>query len=193
MISVDKLTVKYGEKQVLNNFSCEIALGKINILTGKSGAGKTTLLNILMGLNDYYTGEIYGLKNNKISAVFQEDRLIENMTVNKNLTIVNDDMERINAALINTNMNNTLNSKVKELSGGMKRRVSIIRALITDFDILILDEPFVGIDMETLNRVIEYTKEVCKGKTIIIASHDENVYKYFDNYNIIKVKENNCG
>jgi len=193
MINVDKLTVKYGEKEVLKEFSCEITKGDVNIVTGKSGSGKTTFLNVIMGLNKDYSGSILGLEDKKISSVFQEDRLIDDMSVLKNLTIVNNDIERITEAMIAFDMDSSINEKVFELSGGMKRRIAIIRALIIEFDILILDEPFVGIDKLTLEKVIEYIKKVCEGKTIIIASHDENVYKYFSKYKIIKVKENNCG
>jgi len=193
MISIDVQNAGYEDKIVLKDFSCEILEGQLNVLIGKSGVGKTTLLNIILGLNSSYKGNIKGLENKKISAVFQEDRLMEDMSVYKNLMLVNKDRELMEKAIAGMGMDNILNVRVNKLSGGMKRRIALVRALIGEFDILVLDEPFVGIDKETLKKVIEYIKSAARGKTIIMASHDENLYEYFSEYNIIKVKENNCG
>ena len=193
MISIYVQNAGYEDKIVLKDFSCEILEDQLNVLIGKSGVGKTTLLNIILGLNSSYKGNISGLENKKISAVFQEDRLMEDMSVYKNLMLVNKNRELMEEAITGMGMDNLLNDRVNKLSGGMKRRIALVRALIGEFDILVLDEPFVGIDKETLKKVIEYIKRAARGKTIIMASHDENLYEYFSEYNIIKVKENNCG
>ena len=102
---------------------------------GKSGLGKTTLLRILMGLEKYDAGSIEGMENKKISAVFQEDRLCENLSAVTNVAIVcekNVTLQEIRKELENIGLSGSTEKPVKELSGGMKRRVAIIRSIMAD-------------------------------------------------------------
>ena len=164
-INIRNLTKKYGKKEIFKNFSLEIETGKVTALMGKSGFGKTTLIRILMGLEKYDEGKITGLENQKISTVFQEDRLCENLSAITNISIVcgkETSIREISAEL----------EKIKTLSGGMKRRVAIIRCIMAKSDIIIFDEPLKGLDEITKKNVINYLKEKIRGKTVIIVTHD---------------------
>ena len=189
-IELKNVDIKISDKYIVESFDGTFIDNDINLLIGKSGSGKTTILRALMGFIQIDKGEIKGLDNKKSSPVFQDDRLIESLSLIKNLNIVTADQEKIVKALKETEIYEARNKKVRELSGGMKRRAAIIRALLKESDLIIMDEPFVGIDKETLLKVMNYVKEMSAGKTLIIATHDENVHKYFDKNNFIYVKEN---
>ncbi|MBE6014276.1 MAG: ATP-binding cassette domain-containing protein [Lachnospiraceae bacterium] len=176
-IKLKNLSKSYGSEQVLSDFNYEFKDGSFTCIMGKSGAGKTTLLRILMGLEKPDGGVIEGVKESKLSAVFQENRLCENLTALLNVRIITDmsgkysdsDIRRCFARIgIDTDAKKTVN----EFSGGMKRRVAIVRALLADFDLLIMDEPLKGLDEETRNDVIELIKEYTRGKTVIMTTHD---------------------
>ena len=142
---------------------------------GKSGLGKTTLLRILMGLEKYDAGSIEGMENKKISAVFQEDRLCENLSAVTNVAIVcekNATLQEIRKELENIGLSGSTEKPVRELSGGMKRRVAIIRSIMADSDIVVFDEPFKGLDVETRKTAIEYLKKKLKDRTVIMVTHD---------------------
>ena len=174
-INIRNLTKKYGKKEIFKNFSLEIETGKVTALMGKSGFGKTTLIRILMELEKYDEGKITGLENQKISTVFQEDRLCENLSAITNISIVCEketSIREISAELEKIGLKESQNKPVKTLSGGMKRRVAIIRCIMAKSDIIIFDEPLKGLDEITKKNVIRYLKEKIRGKTVIIVTHD---------------------
>ena len=174
-INISNLTKKYGKKEIFKNFSLEIETGKVTALMGKSGFGKTTLIRILMGLEKYDEGKITGLENQKISTVFQEDRLCENLSAITNISIVCEketSIREISAELEKIGLKESQNKPVKTLSGGMKRRVAIIRCIMAKSDIIIFDESLKGLDEITKKNVINYLKEKIRGKTVIIVTHD---------------------
>ena len=174
-INIRNLTKKYGKKEIFKNFSLEIETGKVTALMGKSGFGKTTLIRILMGLEKYDEGKIKGLENQKISTVFQEDRLCENLSAITNISIVCEketSIREISVELEKIGLKESQNKPVKTLSGGMKRRVAIIRCIMAKSDIIIFDEPLKGLDEITKKNVINYLKEKIRGKTVIIVTHD---------------------
>lgn len=175
MIKIEKISKKFGENVVLNNLSLEIEENKVTAIMGKSGVGKTTLIRILLGLEKKDSGIITGLENKKISVVFQEDRLCDNLSPVLNVKLVTNKKikdDEIKKELIEIGLENSLKKKVNELSGGMKRRVAIVRAMMANSDLIILDEPFKGLDIETKNKVFLYLKEKIENKTIIIITHD---------------------
>ena len=174
-INIRNLTKKYGKKEIFKNFSLEIETGKVTALMGKSGFGKTTLIRILMGLEKYDEGKITGLENQKISTVFQEDRLCENLSAITNISIVCEketSIREISVELEKIGLKESQNKPVKTLSGGLKRRVAIIRCIMAKSDIIIFDEPLKGLDEITKKNVIRYLKEKIRGKTVIIVTHD---------------------
>ena len=144
---------------------------------GPSGCGKTTLLRILMGFEKPDAGSITGMPE-KLSAVFQENRLTEDFSGVENICLVLERgtrKERVELAewhLARMGLKDSMEQPVRELSGGMKRRVAIIRAVLAEANLILLDEPFKGLDEVTKDTVMEYFMESTKEKTTIVVTHD---------------------
>ncbi|MCI7657392.1 ATP-binding cassette domain-containing protein [Anaerotignum sp.] len=175
MIEIKHITKKYDDYTVFSDFSMEIQEGEVLCLMGKSGRGKTTLLRMLMGLEQPDTGSITGLTDKRISVVFQEDRLLPGFTVRQNLYSVCDDalqQERMMGILTALGLDAWIDREVSVLSGGMQRRVAICRALLVPYDLLILDEPFRGLDDKTKEITLKLVLEEKKGRTILLSTHD---------------------
>lgn len=170
------ITKRFGDKQVLNNLSLSFPSGQITCLNGPSGVGKTTLFRIISGLIKPDSGTVIGLpQDGRIGYVFQEDRLCEEFSVIENIALVGGNCsgkDKIMEHLAMLGLTDDADRKVSELSGGMKRRVAIARAICYDAPMLLLDEPFKGLDAKLKDSVIEYVLEETKGKTVIIITHD---------------------
>lgn len=182
MIIFKDISKSYGNRTVLKNFNIEIREGQTTFVLGKSGSGKTTFSKIVLGLEKIDTGKISGLDGKKISVVFQEDRLMENMTIGSNFKMTVD--SHINSKQIIEKMEKiglfqSLETKISELSGGMKRRISILRAFLIEFDLIVMDEPFRGLDDETKEIVMNFVIQNIKGKTAIIITHNKDEVEYF--------------
>ena len=151
---------------------CVFPEGKTTCIRGRSGCGKTTLIRLLLGLDIPDKGKIEVISDRKISAVFQEDRLCENLSAASNIrlvcteTISDRELEEAYKAV-------ALQKPVRELSGGMRRRVSILRALLADSDCVIMDEPLRGLDEKTRTKTIDYILKKTEGKTLIFVTHEE--------------------
>ena len=173
-ITVSKLNKRFGDHVVLQDFSATFQAGNVTNIMGGSGCGKTTLLNILMGLERADKGRIAGVPK-RISAVFQEYRLCEDFSAVSNIRMVTGktvDPAEIERHLCMLGLEGSLYQPVRELSGGMKQRVSIARAVLHDGDALFLDEAFKGLDQETRRTTIEYIRSHTRGKTVINVTHD---------------------
>ena len=175
-ICIRNITKSYGEKTVFKNLNLKIESGKITCIMAPSGAGKTTLLRMMMGLEKPDRGSIVGLSEKRFSAVFQEERLCEGMTAAGNIRLVNPSLtaDQIRNELQRLGMYDCENQPVSELSGGMRRRVSILRALLTEYDVLFMDEPFKGLDSALKKDVIASVMEKTVGKTVIVVTHDRS-------------------
>ena len=134
-IRISGLQKSYGEHRVLDDFHAVIPWGKTTCIMGPSGCGKTTLLRILMGLEKADGGSVEGIPEKK-SAVFQEDRLCEDYSAVKNVELVTGDRECAKRALRELLEEEALYKPCRELSGGMKRRVALVRAVEADSRIL---------------------------------------------------------
>ena len=185
-MKINNLTKFFDKKLVFDNFSIEIPENKITAISGESGIGKTTLLRIIAGLDGNYKGEI--IKNsNKISYVFQEPRLFDAITVKQNLELVEKGTSlSINEILSIVELKKDADTYPGELSGGMKMRLSLARALYYNGDIFLMDEPFSALDNDMKRRIIPKVFDLIKGKTVIIVSHNiEEIAEYTDN--LIKI------
>lgn len=172
-IKIENLSKSYDGRQVFENLNMELTEGQITCIMAPSGKGKTTLLRILIGLEQADRGKVAGIEGKDISVVFQEDRLCENLNVLSNIRLVQKEKTEIREGLEAVGLLDCCHQPVRELSGGMKRRVAILRALYAKWDILFLDEPFKGLDKEMKERVIQFLKKSCEGKTVICITHEE--------------------
>lgn len=177
MIEIKNLSVSYGEKEVIKDLSFSFKKG-FNAITGPSGSGKTSIAGAILGIVPY-TGRVIS-DSDKFAAVFQEDRLCEGISVLKNLKLVCRDVSVIEDGLKKFNLEKEINSKISSLSGGMKRRIAILRALLSDYDNLILDEPFNGLDDVTKDTVMKYIKEKASDKTVILITHNSSEAAFFN-------------
>lgn len=174
MLRAENICKSFNGTSVLDNFTHDFADGKVTAVLGKSGCGKSTLLNVLMGLMPPDSGTV--TRGGRISAVFQEDRLCENLTASANIRLVT--CKRFTKPQIAAELSavglDCADKPVRELSGGMKRRTALLRALLAEYDILFLDEPFKGLDAATKRTVIEYCREKIKCKTAVFVTHDRD-------------------
>ena len=173
-IRVEAVSKAYGPKTVLQAVSFAIPIGQVSCIMAPSGWGKTTLLRILMGLEQPDGGRILGLEGLRFSAVFQEDRLCDNLDPSANIRLINPTLGRRETedALAAVGLAGCLRQPARELSGGMRRRVAILRALLAEYDLLFLDEPFKGLDRETKETVMADTRRRCAGRTVLLVTHD---------------------
>ncbi len=181
MIAIDKLCKAFGGKTVLQDFSCELEEGHVTALMAPSGAGKTTLLRILLGLETADSGEITGLSGKRLAAVFQEDRLLDFMTPVDNIRLPEPKLERavILREMAAMGLTGCENQPVRELSGGMQRRVAILRALLSGADVIALDEPFKGLDEANRRAAMVAVRAVSDDKTVLLVTHDAAEAQFF--------------
>lgn len=174
-IELHNLSKSFGKNQVLQSVSAVFPTGETSCIMAASGVGKTTLLRILMGLEVADAGKIAGLAEQKISVVFQEDRLLEHMTAVENIRLVSPHLtkDEIVLEMEAVGLFGCENQPVAEFSGGMKRRVALLRGLLAKHDVLLLDEPFRGLDAQRKEEVLAYLKTKTKGKTVILVTHDK--------------------
>ncbi len=175
-IYIRDLSKSFGSRKVFDGLNLTIRGGMTTCIMAPSGAGKTTLLRILMGLENADGGSVTGLEGKRFSAVFQEERLCENMTAADNIRLVmpsSVSMSAVLAEMDRIGLCGCAAQLVCELSGGMRRRVSILRALLAEYDVLFLDEPFKGLDEALKGHVMTYVKEKTAGKTVVFVTHDK--------------------
>jgi len=158
-----------------------VAAGEKVALMGASGMGKTTLLRMLLGLEQPDAGTITA-NVKEMAVVFQEDRLCERASVYHNLSMVcktKEQMAQIKPVLGALGLAGCERKKAASLSGGMKRRVAIARAILAGRQILLLDEPLKGLDEVTKHQVMLFMKEKMHGKTVLYITHEEDEARYF--------------
>jgi ABC-type Mn2+/Zn2+ transport system ATPase subunit len=202
IISVKGLSVSYERKRVLTNIYLDIEKGKTYAVVGPNGAGKSTFFNALLGLCDINSGQIlfnkktidsqrsqvaYVPQRNDVDWSFPATVLdvvlmgrYPHRTMFQRLT--NHDKELAINALREVGIENLKDRQISELSGGQQQRTFIARALCQEAEIYFLDEPFVGVDITTENKIIEILKKLTsEGKTVLVVHHDlSTVEKYFD-------------
>ena len=172
-ILIRNVTKRYGPKTVLSNLSCRFPGGQTTCVMGPSGCGKTTLMRLILGLETPEDGEILLPEGARLSCVFQEDRLVNHMSAVKNCRLaLRGQDEKIVETLTKLGLGDSMHKPVRFLSGGMARRVSVARALAANADIVIMDEPFKGLDEDTRARAAGVIQEALRGRTLLLVTHD---------------------
>ena len=173
MYGGERLTKCSGDLTVLRDLTLSFRPGGCYCLMAPSGGGKTTLFRILAGLEQADSGRLIGFEQAKLSMVFQENRLCEQLTAVTNVTICQTapDRKKIEEELARILPESCLNQPASTLSGGMKRRVAIARALLADADVLLMDEPFTGLDEENREKVMAWVKEKQGDRLLLLTTH----------------------
>ena len=183
MIKLENICKSYDEKTVLDNIMAEFPDDSITCIIGESGAGKTTLVRIIAGLENADRGTVRGA--GVVSFDFQEDRLINDISAADNIMLVLDKNDfgghdkKTMRKIINENLAEVLkdyhsDKSTGTYSGGMKRRVCLVRAMMKKSDTVILDEPFSGMDEETKILAAEYIKKHRDGRICIVVTHEKS-------------------
>ena len=176
--------------KVLDKINLDFNPGNIYILKGKSGSGKTTLLNLISGLDFEYSGNIYindqDLKkmkkddlmnyHNSIGYMRQNCLLYRNITVLDNLLLIENNKDKIIELCKQFNILDIINKYPYEISGGERERVSLIRALLNDNNILLLDEPSANLDKDNSKNFVKYLEKIDISNKIVIISTHEDLY-----------------
>ncbi|MDP4635294.1 MAG: ABC transporter ATP-binding protein [Ilumatobacteraceae bacterium] len=192
MLEIDKVSIIYDSSQLFANLSLTIKHHEIVALTGPSGSGKTTLLRCIAGLESISTGSIHlnghditdqpaHLRN--IGMVFQDNQLFPHLTVGQNVAYslkikrtpkkITDNKVREVLSLVG--LNHLIDRTVTNLSGGEAKRVAVARALIAEPQVLLLDEPLTGLDIELHGRLLEDLGKLLRtrGTTVLHVTHDK--------------------
>ncbi len=175
LVTIKNLHKQFENKTILKGINFSIAKGEFVAIMGPSGIGKTTFLNILLGLDKAFDGE-FTVHTEKMAAVFQEDRLLPWLSIYDNLRIVNPyvDYKKIKELLELMHLNDFAKFPPPKLSGGMKQRASIARALYYNADLIVMDEPLKSTDKQLSNQILHYLKTQLKkeNKSLIMITHD---------------------
>ncbi len=175
MITLRGVAKRYGEQVVLDGLDLDLPDAGVVALMGPNGSGKTTVARILLGLERPDAGEVTGLAGLRVSAAFQEDRLCDQLTAEGNVRLVLDRSRAADAvpALRAAGLDDdALGKPVRDLSGGQRRRVAIVRALVADADLVVLDEPFKGLDVDARALLTGIVRERCAGRPVLLVTHE---------------------
>lgn len=178
MISVNNITVRFAEKTVLDQFSLELPEAGITALSGPSGCGKTTLLRVLAGLQPVEGGRVTAPERPVI--LFQENRLLPWRTVEQHITDVlpRNRREEAEGWLALAELEGERGDYPAALSGGMGRRLALARALACGGGLILLDEPFAGVDAPRAARVLARIRAL--GAPVVLSSHERETVDLCD-------------
>ncbi len=177
MLKFNKVSFSYGDKTILSDFELSMADGERTAILGHSGSGKTTLLKLAAGIEKAKSGAVE-TSFKKASFLFQEDRLLPWCTAKENLTFVGASDELSQKLLDATGIGEYSDKLPEELSGGMKRRLAIARALVIDADTFFIDEPLHGLDLKSAKDMLCLIAEKIEGKSALIITHSpEEAFK----------------
>ncbi|MDD3278156.1 MAG: ATP-binding cassette domain-containing protein [Lachnospiraceae bacterium] len=168
----------YSGKEVLKDYSFCFSSPKTYCIMGPSGCGKTTLFHLICGLEKPDAGSVESSPEKlRFSVVFQEDRLLESLDALKNIQLVTPKEvtgEQILAHLSRILPPESLSQPLREFSGGMKRRVAICRALLAASDVVLMDEPFNGLDPDSRDTTAAYIRDMTRDKIVLFSTHQES-------------------
>ena len=183
MITLESVTLDYAEKRVLDKLTLSISTDGITCLHGPSGSGKTTLLRLIAGLVCPTSGAVAGLPQ-KPALLFQEDRLLPHLSARDNIAAVvgtaiagaaalGGPLSTADHWLTKVNLSEDAHLRPRELSGGMRRRVALARALAYGGDFLLLDEPFTGLDVKLVEQMAALIRETNTPALVVTHSLEE--------------------
>ncbi|MBQ7438140.1 MAG: ABC transporter ATP-binding protein [Oscillospiraceae bacterium] len=180
MLELNNISVRYDGKSVLSGCGLSLGDGERLALMGPSGCGKTTLLRVALSLQPPDTGSVSG-DPGRTAAVFQEPRLLPWRTAAENVNVVLSDtpdtMPEALSMLERVELSDAVEKYPAELSGGMQQRVSIARALAFRPDLLVLDEPFRGLDDELRGRIVSLLNTSLQSASLLLVTHSEEEAK----------------
>ncbi|BFL71512.1 ATP-binding cassette domain-containing protein [Anaerococcus nagyae] len=177
-IEAKNITKRYGNRLILDDINFCLDDEYIYILRGENGCGKSTLLNILSSYDQDYEGEV-NLNNLSIGYLYQDDLLLKNLTVRDNLKLEEYaqnkiiDQKEINIISTKLGIDELLDKKVSDLSGGERKKLSIAQLIIKDKDVIFLDEPTANIEKTYAKDLMQYLLDTFKEKIVLIATHDQ--------------------
>lgn len=180
-VEIKNLNKSFQGKKIFENFSMILNSSQINCIIGVSGGGKSTLLNMIAGLLKKDSGTIEGVNEEEISYIFQEDRLLSWLTIRENMELFiynyydKEEAEELMKKIFKLlNIEETFKEYPENLSGGMRQRVNIARALIKPSKLILMDEPFKSLDYKTKYLIIKELKEVFQKekRMVIFVTHD---------------------
>ncbi len=175
MLRLHEVSLSFGDRRVLENCSLSLSAGDRIALMGPSGCGKTSLLRVALGLQRPDAGEVF-LRARRAAAVFQEPRLLPWLSAVENVNLVLSDgkatLGEAGLWLDRLGLGDSGRLLPSELSGGMQQRVSLARALACGPDLLLLDEPFRGMDEALRGRVLRLISDSLNGAALLLISHD---------------------
>ncbi len=205
ILEVNHVDFSYGKKKVLDNINFSIEEGTFSVLLGLNGAGKSTIFSLITRLQNLVVGEIsinnFSIKDysnalKDIGIVFQEPTLDLDLTVKQNLyyygSLKGLDFKQtlfsIEDEIKKLELENHLDTQVRNLNGGHRRRVEILRALINKPKLLLLDEPTVGLDLKSRFDILEYVRQLVLTKNISVLwiTHLFDEIEEDDNVTLIK-------
>ncbi len=176
MLKLENISVRFDGKPVLSDCSLSLEGGERLAIMGPSGCGKTTLLRVALSLQPPDTGSV-SADVGRTAAVFQEPRLLPWRTAAENVNVVLSDgpetMPEALSVLEQVELSDAVGKYPSELSGGMQQRVSIARALACRPDLLVLDEPFHGLDEALRGRIISHLSASLPSASLLLATHSE--------------------
>ena len=175
MIEAKNLSLSFGEKVVLDNFSLSIPSQGVTALSGPSGCGKTTLLRCLAGLEQPSQGQISGIAPQETAILFQENRLLPWRTVEEHLTdVLSPHRKRESGFFLKlVQLEQERTHYPAQLSGGMGRRLALARCLALDAKLYLLDEPFTGVDVERIHLLMEHLRSL--PVPVLLSTHEPEV------------------
>lgn len=180
-IELRAVSKAYDGITVLSGASARLEAGRTHVLMGPSGAGKTTVLRLVAGLEEPDAGEVLRPAGARLAMTFQEDRLLDNLTATANIRLPHGRLRGRELEAFLAREREALGAvglpvdarPVRELSGGQRRRVAILRTLLADADLLIFDEPLKGMDDATVGRLMAFARPLMAGRTVLWVTHDE--------------------
>ena len=169
-VSLKNVSFAYGDTPVLRDVTWHLPDSGVVCLWGASGCGKTTALRLLAGLEKPDSGAVCGA--GRVSMVFQEDRLLPWRTALENVLLTGADVEKAQELLAELGLTvEEAQAYPQYLSGGQQRRVALARALAAESDILLLDEPFNGLDEGTWMDVVPLIRKVAETRPVVLVTH----------------------